>query len=284
MNENKKISTLDLAKTLSDFLFLWVENPEERARKVFELKHSLTPHGFEKYIEYFLKNIKGYKVTLNWDTYDFDNWIDLKWVKYENWKKSFVLIQCKKYSVKDITEDDIACFYWKIIDNIRELRDIIDVYFITTTKFTHKANKFGNTRWIKLMNCNNIYRLQEIYSLEMFKNDVLKESKGEYKRCLIESEKILDLYDNYFNIIEPTKNELFIFLKQIRKDYWDKNQLRLWDIATNNTLEILAIERPHDLEELKKAALNLGNYYEKMKVMKYGKIFVDRLKYFKVDD
>ena len=49
-------------------------------------------------------------------------------------------------------------------------------------------------------------------------------------------------------------------------------------------MEILAIERPHDLEELKKAALNLGNYYERMKVMKYGKIFVDRLKYFKVED
>lgn len=282
MNENKKISTLDLAKTLSDFLFLWVKNPEERARKVFELKHSLTPHWFEKYIEYFLKNIKGYKITLNWDTYDFDNWIDLKWIKYKNWKKSFVLIQCKKYSVRDITEDDIACFYGKIIDNIRELRDVIDVYFITTTKFTHRAEKFGNDRKIELMNCNHIYRLQEIYSLEMFKNDVLKEWKEEYKKCLRECEKILDLYDNYFNIIEPTQTELFNLLKQVRKDYWDKNQLRLWDVATNETLEILAKKRPHDLEELKKVSLSINNYYERMKVMKYGGIFIDRLKYFKV--
>lgn len=134
------------------------------------------------------------------------------------------------------------------------------------------------------MNCNNIYRLQEIYSLETFKNDILKESESEYRKFIRKCEKILDLYDNYFNIIEPTKIELFNFLKQIRKNFWDKNQLRLWDVATNNTLEALARERPHNFEELKKLAMNLDNYYEEMKIMKYGEIFVDRLKYFRVEE
>lgn len=281
MNKNKKISTLDLAKTLSDFLFLWVENPEEKARKVFELKHSLTPHGFEKYIEYYFKKTKKYDIHLNWRTHDFDGWIDLIWEKEENWVKFKTFVQCKKYSVSDISEDIIKKYYWSIADKIQDKNFKFEVYFITTSKFTHKAKVFWEERNFKLINFHDIYKLQEFYTLEDFKNDIFeKEWIKEYEKCFEDCKKILDLYDNYFNIIEPTEHELYEFLKQIRRDYSWKNQLRLWDVATNETLEILARERPHNFEELKKV-INNFTPREKNKVMKHGGVFVDRLKYFK---
>jgi hypothetical protein len=36
-----KINKLELTKTISDFMFLGIENPEEKAKKLFELKHTL---------------------------------------------------------------------------------------------------------------------------------------------------------------------------------------------------------------------------------------------------
>jgi hypothetical protein len=36
-----QINKIDLAKTISDFLCLNIQNPEEKAKKLFELKHSL---------------------------------------------------------------------------------------------------------------------------------------------------------------------------------------------------------------------------------------------------
>jgi hypothetical protein len=39
-----KINKLDLAKIISDFMFLGEENPEEKAKVVFKVKHKLTPH------------------------------------------------------------------------------------------------------------------------------------------------------------------------------------------------------------------------------------------------
>lgn len=281
MNKNKKISTLDLAKTLSDFLFLWVENPEEKARKVFELKHSLTDHGFEKYIEYYFRKTKKYDIHLNGDTHEFDGWIDLIWTKEENWVKIKTFVQCKKYSVCDISEDLIRNYYGGVANKIQDKDFKFEIYFITTSKFTHRARAFWEEINIKLIDFHDIYKLQEFYTLVDFKSDIFKmEWKKEYEKCFLECEVILDLYDNYFNIIEPTEHELYEFLKQIRRDYsWEK-QLRLWDIATNETLEVLAKKRPHSFEELKKIVNNFPNR-ERNKMLRHWRVFISRLRYFK---
>jgi hypothetical protein len=39
-----RINKLDLAKVISDFMFLNEENPEEKAKVVFKVKHKLTAH------------------------------------------------------------------------------------------------------------------------------------------------------------------------------------------------------------------------------------------------
>jgi hypothetical protein len=53
-----KINKLDLAKVISDFMFLGESEPEEKAKVVFKVKHKLTPHGFEKYMQYYFEKIK----------------------------------------------------------------------------------------------------------------------------------------------------------------------------------------------------------------------------------
>jgi|GEM_PF-2381253 len=39
-----KINKIELTKTISDFLFLGSEKPEEKAKKIFQIKHFLTDY------------------------------------------------------------------------------------------------------------------------------------------------------------------------------------------------------------------------------------------------
>jgi hypothetical protein len=47
IDNTMKTNKLCLTKTISDFMFLWLENPEEKAKKIFIMKTLLTAHGFE---------------------------------------------------------------------------------------------------------------------------------------------------------------------------------------------------------------------------------------------
>ncbi len=279
-----KINTLNLTKTVSDFLFLWVENPEEKAKDMFIFKHTLTPHGFEKYIEYYFSKIKGFKMTLNGNTFEMDNWIDLKWIKCENDECTFSLIQCKKYTLKDVTLDHIAHFYGKIIDKIIEKRSQIEVYYITTSKFTQKAKDFWKEKGIFMIDFFHLYQAQKIYTLDQFKKDILdQEGTKAYEKSFESTQKVIELYENYNNIVQPTQLELFTFLRQIRRDYSHITDMRLWDIASNQTLTFLSRERPHNLASLKTVLPHLP-IREQKKLLHHGEIFLERLKYFHISE
>lgn len=274
-----KIKTLDLTKTLSDFLFIWDNNSEEKAKEVFVFKHSLTAHWFEKYIQYYFSTVLNYSVKLNGWTFQFDQWIDLKGVKYENWVNTFIIVQCKKYSTKDITEDDISNFYWKIIDIITNEREKFDIYYITTSKFTQKAKEFWDEKWVHLIDFSQIYEFQKTYPLSQFKSDILhQEWNSSHDKCFDSSVELEKLYDSFHNVVQPTQQELYYLLKQIRRDYSWISQIRLWDIAKNETLNLLAIQRPHNLDALKDFSSQLTTR-ERNKILKHWEVFVQRLKY-----
>lgn len=274
-----KINKLDLAKTISDFMFLWIENPEEKAKIVFKVKHKLTAHWFEKYMQYYFKKIKWYKVKLNWGTNERDWWIDLKWIKVINWIKKYLVVQCKKYSIRDITEDDISSYYGKISHKIAKYINDTESYYITTSKFTESAEKFSKEVWIKVIDFNFIFKIQNDYSLETFENDLKREEwEREYIKSFNQDQMILELNNQVYETIWATDKDVFQLLKQIRRDYSNHNQLRLWDIARNDTLELLARERPHNLQALKVTISNLPTR-ERNKIMKHWNVFVDRLKY-----
>lgn len=281
-----KINKIELAKTISDFLFLNISNPEEKAKKIFELKHSLDKrwHWFEKYMQYYFKIFHKYDVELNWVTNAYDHWIDLKWIKKDNWTIKYLIVQCKNYSIKDITENDVAHFYWKIAESYIKNKDKSKVYYITTTKFTKKAKDFLISKWIKAIDFELISKLEEIYPLETFKNDLLKnEWFKEVEKSFSKEQLIINLDDNILNTIEATDSEVFQLLKQVRRDYSSYKQLRLWDIARNDTLELLAKKRPHNLIALKEIT-NTFSTREKNKLNKYGEVFIERLKYLHIEE
>lgn len=273
------INKIDLAKTISDFLFLNIENPEERAKQLFKVKHSLDKrwHWFEKYMQYYFEKFHKYEVKINWNTNSFDWWIDLLWKKNNN---DFLIVQCKNYSIKDITETQIKEFFASIsIDKYRKYKDKTVSYFITTSKFTMRAQKFAKEVGIKLVDFKNISDLQEIYSLEEFKKDLLKkEWEKEILKSFCKEQLIFDLDDDIINTIEATDNQVFQLLKQIRKDFSNLRQLQLWSIARNDTLYELAKKRPHNLQALKDITKTF-TLRERNKLDKYWNIFIQRLKY-----
>jgi len=274
-----KINKLDLAKIISDFMFLWEENPEDKAKVVFKVKHKLTPHWFEKYMQYYFEKIKWYKVKLNWRTNQFDWWIDLRGIKKVKWVKSYLVVQCKKYSIKDITEDDISSYQWKTLHKYAKYSDNTESYYITTSKFTDKAYKFAKEVWLNAIDFNHIYKLQNTYSIETFENDLkIEEWSKEYSKSFNQDQMLIELNNQVYDTIWVTDKDVFQLLKQVRRDYSNHTQLRLWDIAKNDTLELLSRVRPHNLKALKETISDLTKR-EQNKLMKYWDVFDERLKY-----
>ncbi len=279
-----KINKLDLAKIISDFMFLWVNNPEEKAKVVFKVKHKLTAHWFEKYMQYYFQIKKWYKVKLNRNTNEFDWWIDLKWIKVEKWVKKYLVVQCKKYSIKDITEENVRSFQWWTIHKYAEYKNNTETYYITTSKFTNKAEKFAKEVWIKAIDFSHIYDLQKSYPIEQFEENLKnQEWMKEYNKSFNQDQMLLELNNQVYDTIWVTDQNVFQLLKQVRRDYSYSKQLRLWDIARNDTLKLLAEKRPHNLQALKQTISHLSTR-EKNKLMKYWNIFIERLKYIHNED
>lgn len=274
-----KINKLDLAKVISDFIFLWIEEPEEKAKVVFKVKHKLTAHGFEKYMQYYFQKIKWYQVKLNWRTNEFDWWIDLKGIKEVNWVKKYLVVQCKKYSIRDITEDDISSYQGKTSHKYAKYINDTESYYITTSKFTDKAEKFAKEVWLIAIDFYHIYKLQNVYSVENFEIDLKREEwDKEYSKSFNLDQMIIELNNQVYDTIWVTDKDVFQLLKQVRRDYSNHIQLRLWDIARNDTLELLARERPHNLQALKETISHLPTR-ERNKINKHWNVFIERLKY-----
>lgn len=274
-----KINKLDLAKIISDFMFLNEENPEEKAKVVFKVKHKLTAHWFEKYMQYYFEKIRWYKVMLNWRTNQFDGWIDLKGIKEINWVKKYLVVQCKKYSIKDISEDDVSSYQWKTLHKYAKYKDDTESFYITTSKFTDKAEKFAKEVWLNAIDFHHIYKLQKVYSVEAFEFDLEKQEwEKEYSKSFNQDQMLIELDNQVYDTIWVADKDVFQLLKQIRRDYSNHCQLRLWDIARNDTLELLARIRPHNLTALKETIADLSTR-EQNKVMKHWNVFIERLKY-----
>lgn len=274
-----KINKLDYAKVVSDFMFIWEDNPEEKAGVIFKLKHRLTPHWLEKYMQYYFEKKKWYKATLVWNTGDLDWWIDLKWITKLEGKREYMVAQCKKYSIKDVSEDLVRNFLWSIAYTCSEHLKETTGYFITTSKFTQRAKEYGESFWIKLIDFYSLYKLQKFYSIEEFEVDIKKdEGEKTYNKCFNKDQLMIHLEKQRYDSAFANESDIFQFLKQVRRDYSYQNQLRLWDIARNDTLELIAKSRPHNLDALKKVTESLPQR-EKNKINKHWSIFVERLKY-----
>ncbi len=273
-----KINMLELPKTISDFIFLWVDNPEKKAKQLFEMKHTLDARGhwFEKYIQYYFQKYKHYRVELIGSTWSRDNWIDLMWEKIVKWIRKKIIVQCKKHCVKDITLNDVTSFYGQVADEYHRDKANTELFYITTSKFTKSAQDFLKTKWARAIDFSHISRLVQIYPLHIFKKELLEE-EGE-KEVSLSFEKSQIELDMESPINSAADSEVFQLLKQVRRDISNSKQLQLGSIAKNDTLELLAQERPHNLQALKRVSSQLP-IRERKKIEKYGNFFIDRLKY-----
>jgi len=231
-------------------------------------------------MQYYFEKFYKYSVKLNWNTNSFDWGIDLKWIKKVNGKEEYLIAQCKDYSIKDITEAQIREFKGAVsLDKYLKYRKNTKLYFITTSKFTEKAKQFAKEVNISLVDFKNISDLQEKYSLEKFREDLLEnEWEKEIYKSFSKEQLIFDLNDNIINTIDATDTEVFQLLKQVRRDFSSIKQLQLWNIARNDTLQELARKRPHNLKALKEITSSYPTR-ERNKLDKYWDLFVERLKY-----
>jgi hypothetical protein len=276
-----KINKIELTKTISDFLFLGSEKPEEKAKKIFQIKHFLTDYWFKKYLQYYFQKYKNYTVSINKETIAKENGIDLKWVKYRSFQNYFLIAQCKKYTIKSIGEESINAFYSKIIHKIKNKKKITELFFITTTNFTKKAKDFWKQQGIKLIDFHDIYKLQLVYPLEKFKQDLFyEEGKNELKKSFSNLNILREDFENSTESEIPSNTEVYDFLKKIRREISTRCQINWEEFIRDDTLKILATIRPHNREALKNIIeQNIKNSEEKQKLTQYGKIFTERLKY-----
>lgn len=273
-----KRNKLDKAKIISDFIFLWYNNPEEKAEIVFDVKHKLTAHGFEKYMQYYFKKF-WYKAFLNGDTYEYDGGIDIIWEKNKGDLHIELIAQCKKYSIKDITEEQLRSFIGGVYVQDKNLLDPSHsiLYFITTTKFTQKAREYSRKANIHLVDFSKIYEMQSRYDVEEFLEDIrINEVRKEYEKYISKEQQEIFSW-----VPENIKSsDVVQFLKQIRRDILSSQSenMQLYDIAKNTTLDLLARYRPHNLNALKQVQ-NKCSKWESEKLAVYGYIFTERLKY-----
>lgn len=261
----------EYAKIVSDLLFANENNVEQKAVDIYRMKHELTPHGFEMYIQSYFHNEYGYNSKLRNGTYEFDWGIDIEGIsKY--WEK--LIVQCKRRLTNDITEDDIRSFIWALyINNKTDLENKnVNIYYITTSKFTEKAKICAKKANIHLISYKWIYKIQKRYSIDQFHIDMLSENDYYREKCFVPDQSEI-FYDHKYVVEDQTVMQ---FLKQIRRELYNKNNCRAYEIAKDPTLKLIAEKRPHNLESL---LLQIRDNTEKEKIEKYWEEFFKRLKY-----
>lgn len=189
---------------------------KEKVEELVRFRNYITALGFEVYVKEFFESKKyWFKTFHNWG-YE-DKGIDIKGARNkDDWKKEFILIQCKKWSRRHIKLDHIASWYWKIVDIINWEINVFKV-FATTTWVTQNVKKFCEEKSIHLIDYEEIIKMLEDYNLENFITFIIKQNKYMIKD-IINKEYLKDVY--------LKKNEIF-WLNNSPKQfiyYWRKTK------------------------------------------------------------
>lgn len=207
-----KIKRQEITKTMNDFIFLGAEKAHEKAKKILELRYSLTEYWFKKYLQYYFQKYKNYNINIE-KKWEKDQKINLKGIKYKNFRKQILLIWCKNYKIRNIGENNIIRFYEYTKNKIRKNNNFFEIFFITTTNFSQKAKDFWKTKGIKLLNFYDIYQFLSIYPLENFKKDIFhEEGTKELKKSFF----IFEIKESFDFLEEFKNNELFEIMEKIK--------------------------------------------------------------------
>lgn len=112
----------------------------EDAKIIADFINKLTPDWFEQYItDFFMQDQFWFHAVRNGGFND--KWIDVKAARTnEDWSRTFLIVQCKKWEAYHIKENDLAMFYGKVVDTART--HDCKIIFVATTWFTIWAKEF----------------------------------------------------------------------------------------------------------------------------------------------
>lgn len=269
------ISRIEKIKLL--YLF---DQDEEKTNTVLRFRKSLTAYWFELYVKYFFEKIEWYKTTFWSDkTTHKDYWIDIKWIKGNKNNNMLLLIQCKKISNKKIWLSDIASFYWLIVAITYKYPNTKVYYITTSADLSREAYNFAEENWIMIKDFSNIIKMNELYSLEKFREDIIKDNLKLDEIFIYQQLNLLwKLENSYFLSKKQLEKETIELLKIIRYKIAQENQLFLYDVCKNETIKLLAEKRPHNFESLKEALEKSWiNYRERKNIERYWEIFIKGL-------
>ncbi len=140
-------------------------NKRERERKYKDLKtledlRKLSGTKFEEFIAHLFEKM-GYKITLTGGSHD--GGIDL--IATKDGKDH--LIQCKRYTNRQVSVGAVRDFYGAISDNMNA-----EGHFITTQFFTTEAKQFAKGKPIELIDQFRLLNLIKMINNEDIKNDI----------------------------------------------------------------------------------------------------------------
>lgn len=258
-------------------LLYLLNNNEEKVNTILKFRKNLTPKWFEYYVKYFFEKIEWYKCIFNSEKVTHkDDWIDIKWIKWNKWNKKLLIVQCKRWSNKKTTVNDIRSFYWwiaKIVFN----NPNTNIYYITTSDdITNDALNFWDENGIMIKDYRNILKMNDIYSLKEFKKDIEENEKEIESFFNYKQLNLIDVLNENINIDKRTINsKTKEILKIIREKIAKENQMFLYEVCKNNTIDLLVKNRPHNLESLKLVlSQNIIDFRERKKLEKYWNEFI----------
>ena len=245
-------------------LLLLLENDEKKVNLVLNFRHKLTPDGFELYIAKFFEKFGWFK-TLKTGWFS-DQGIDVKWVRINNnWEREYLIVQCKKWSVYETGENDVAKFLGKVTKHKQTYPNTFLV-FATTNRGNSRARRFCDDNNICFTDYTDLSQMQETYSLNDFQKYIYNTTEYYNIREKIFSKNIIEILDSKYSLQKDNLTEIFsqkikvqvktnkdlhFLLKEIRKDFAQKESLPLHCIFSNKILEEICKVRPRNMEELK---------------------------------
>jgi len=215
--------------------YLW---DKLQAQNIFNIRHMLTPRGFEVYIKYYLKSI-WYKMTnfIWWNKPDW--WIDLKWT-YKNFE---VFVQCKKYIKNSdfkwkVWVWELRNFYWWVVSEFNGNISNKNVFmlFVTTGSYSHTAKKFAKNSNIRIIDYQDLAKQSETYNLYLFEK-MYKENSKRWNFTNFLSKKFLSTPSPIvqYSFDDLQENDIFIYLKNIRSHIID-DILNINEVQTSTNI------------------------------------------------
>lgn len=146
----------------------------EDAKIIADFINKLTPDWFEQYITDFFKQEQFWFHTVrNWGMDD--KWIDIKAARTnQDWSRTFLIVQCKKWEAYHIKENDIAMFYGKVVDTART--HDCKIIFVATTWFTIWAKEFCEQKKIDYVDYKWLLEFNSEFPLDAWVNQMQSHS------------------------------------------------------------------------------------------------------------